>query len=84
MKTGKPISAKDLKEWLANIPDETMLVINGTIPTGFKLLNGKVTDGYFGPVFKENKKGDPTVRFQGFTFTHWIESAKEVHETHYW
>lgn len=76
------ITARQLREWLMTIKDDAYLVINGTVPTGLKVLNGKMVNGYFGPGFKQNPKGDPNVRYQGFTFTHSIElSNNEIVET---
>ena len=81
----KPMTVAELITVLQSKRQDAVPVINGTVILGVKELNGKVEQGYFGPIFKENPKGDSSVRYQAITFTHIDErSDGEVAETHYW
>ena len=83
--TNKPMTVEAAIEALKLMRKDAVLVINGGVVLGIKPLNGKVSEGYFGPVFETNLKGDPAKRYQGVTFTHFTErSDGEVEETHYW
>lgn len=61
------------------------ITINGQIPIGIKPLNGKIQEGYLGPVFRENNKGNSTVRYQALTFIRLTElSNGSIVETEVW
>lgn len=70
---GKPmhLTKKALLEAIANLPDDTPVVIGGELLTGVEIIRGRINadGGYYNPRFGRTDKG----KALGIAFTHRTE-----------
>lgn len=47
----------ELKRFIAYLPDDAVVVVTGDVVNGVKVVNGRIADGHYNPIFNEAAKG---------------------------